>query len=171
MQRLRTYIVLAVALVTAPAIARIPAPPPLAAHSPAPALAPPPYQVGIASWYGQWFQGKETTSGERFDMYALTAAHRYLPFGTRVRVTNLLNKRSVVLRINDRGPVPSGRIIDLSYAAARVLHSCGDGLVPVRLDILPKALAPSAEFPQLARADAGHPHLLVWSGWKSDSKN
>ncbi|MGH9417533.1 MAG: septal ring lytic transglycosylase RlpA family protein [Terriglobales bacterium] len=95
-----------------------------------------PYQVGIASWYGPYFQGKETTSGEPFDMYAMTAAHRELPLGTRVRVTNLENDRSVILRINDRGPVPMSRIIDVSYGAAQALHFIGEGLVSVRLDVL-----------------------------------
>jgi rare lipoprotein A len=101
-------------------------------------LAPTPYQVGIASWYGPFFQGKETTSGQPFDMYGLTAAHRDLPLGTRVRVTNLLNHLAVVLKINDRGPVPASRIIDLSYAAARALHFTGEGTTPVRIDVLPR---------------------------------
>ncbi|MGH9481964.1 MAG: septal ring lytic transglycosylase RlpA family protein [Terriglobales bacterium] len=95
-----------------------------------------PYQVGIASWYGAYFQGRETTSGERFNMYAMTAAHRELPLGTRVRVTNLENGRSVVLRINDRGPVPKSRVIDVSYAAAGALRFRVEGLVPVRIEVL-----------------------------------
>lgn len=109
-------------------------------------LAPPaprfdrlPYQIGIASWYGPYFEGKETTSGEPFNMYAMTAAHRELPLGTTVRVTNLENKRSVILRINDRGPVPANRIIDVSYAAARALHFIGEGLVSVRLDVVKRS--------------------------------
>ncbi|MGH9467759.1 MAG: septal ring lytic transglycosylase RlpA family protein [Terriglobales bacterium] len=96
-----------------------------------------PYQVGIASWYGQYFQGKTTTSGHPFNMWAMTAAHRTLPLGTRVRVTNLENHLAVVLKINDRGPVPASRIIDLSYGAARALHFTGQGLTPVSIDILP----------------------------------
>lgn len=96
-----------------------------------------PYQVGMASWYGQFFQGKTTTSGVPFNMWAMTAAHRTLPLGTRVRVTNLENHLAVILRINDRGPVPESRIIDLSYGAARVLDFTGQGLTPVRIDILP----------------------------------
>ena len=96
-----------------------------------------PYQVGIASWYGSQFQGRETSSGVPFNMFGLTAAHRTLPLGTRVRVTNLLNDRSVLLTINDRGPVVPGRIIDLSYAAARVLRCRVAGLVPVRIDLAP----------------------------------
>ncbi len=76
---------------------------------------------GVASWYGLPFHGRRTASGERFDMNAFTAAHPHLPFGTRVRVHNPHNGRSVVVRINDRGPHVGGRIIDLSHAAARAL--------------------------------------------------
>nr|MDJ0983204.1 septal ring lytic transglycosylase RlpA family protein [Kiloniellales bacterium] len=75
-------------------------------------------QVGEASWYGPGFQGRKTASGVRFNMNALTAAHRSLPFGTQVRVTNVENGRTVVVTINDRGPFAGGRIIDLSKAAA-----------------------------------------------------
>ncbi len=97
-----------------------------------------PYQVGIASWYGAYFQGRETTSGTPFDMWAMTAAHRELPLGTRIRVTDLENQRSVVLLVNDRGPVPKSRILDLSMGAAIALHCKAEGLVPVRIDILPR---------------------------------
>ena len=103
-----------------------------------------PYQVGTASWYGKPFQGKETASGERYDMYRLTAAHRRLPIGTLVRVTNLKNGESVVVRINDRGPVMRSRILDMSYAAARVIHLKAMGVATVRLDILqPETVAMS----------------------------
>ena len=95
-----------------------------------------PYEVGTASWYGEFFQGKETASGEPFDMQALTAAHPTLPLGSFVRVTNLRNGRAVVVRINDRGPVVEGRIIDVSYNTARVLGFEGRGLQKVRLDIV-----------------------------------
>src|SRR5687767_1435960 len=78
--------------------------------------------VGIASYYGSAHQGRKTASGERFDMNKLTAAHRTLPFGQKVRVTNLGNQRSVIVRINDRGPFVRGRIIDLSQAAAQELR-------------------------------------------------
>jgi rare lipoprotein A len=78
-----------------------------------------PGMQGIASWYGKTFHGKKTASGERFDSNLLTAAHRTLPFGTRVRVTSLSNRKSVVVRINDRGPFAYDCIIDLSFAAAR----------------------------------------------------
>jgi len=93
-------------------------------------------QRGLASWYGERFQGKPTASGEPFDMYAFTAAHRTLAFGTRVRVTNPANGRSVVVRINDRGPWVDGRIIDLSYAAARELGIIEAGVARVELRVL-----------------------------------
>src|ERR1700739_681772 len=95
----------------------------------------PPYQVGTASWYGDYFQGKQTASGELFDMHDFTAAHPALPLGTFVQVTNLRNGRGVVVRINDRGPVVDGRIIDVSYNAARALGFKERGLQRVRLDI------------------------------------
>jgi len=93
------------------------------------------YQVGTASWYGEQFQGKQTASGELFDMRDFTAAHPKLPLGTYVKVTNLRNGKAVVVRINDRGPVVDGRIIDLSYSAARALGFKELGLQNVRLDI------------------------------------
>lgn len=94
------------------------------------------YQAGTASWYGAYFQGRETANGENYDMYDMTAAHRTLPLGTFVRVTNLENRRSVVVRINDRGPYVSGRIIDLSYNAARSLDFKDKGLQKVRIDVV-----------------------------------
>jgi rare lipoprotein A len=96
----------------------------------------PPYEVGTASWYGDYFQGKPTASGEPFDMHDFTAAHPKLPLGTFVRVTNLRNGKVAVVRINDRGPVVDGRIIDVSYNAARALGFKERGLQKVRLDIL-----------------------------------
>jgi len=93
-------------------------------------------QYGMASWYGRDFQGRPTASGEIFDMYGYTAAHRSLPFGTRVRVTNEANGRSVVVRINDRGPWVEGRILDLSYAAAKQLGMLEAGVIRVRLEVL-----------------------------------
>jgi len=95
------------------------------------------YQVGTASWYGEQFQGKPTASGEPYDMRDLTAAHPSLPLGTLVKVTNLRNGRAVVVRINDRGPVVDGRIIDLSYNAACALGFEERGLQRVRLDLQP----------------------------------
>jgi rare lipoprotein A len=103
-----------------------------------------PYQVGTASWYGEPFEGKPTASGEPYDMYDMTAAHLTLPIGSYVRVTNLRNGRSVVVRVNDRGPVVPGRIIDLSYGAAEAIHMKGYGLQRVRLDLLNPKQAKSA---------------------------
>lgn len=91
---------------------------------------------GKASWYGPGFHGKRTASGERFNENAYTAAHRSLPFGTRVRVTNLRNGRMVDVRINDRGPFVRGRIIDLSRAAASEIGMIRDGVVPVEVHVL-----------------------------------
>lgn len=93
-------------------------------------------QTGIASFYAQGHDGRRTASGERFDMRDLTAAHRTLPFGTRVRVTNLGNGREVLVRINDRGPFARGRILDVSYAAARRLGFVGAGVARVKLEVL-----------------------------------
>ena len=84
-----------------------------------------PIQSGGASWYGPGFHGKKTASGERFNTHALTAAHRSLPFGSRVQVTNERTGRSVVVRINDRGPFAGGRVIDLSKAAAHAVGISG----------------------------------------------
>lgn len=95
-----------------------------------------PYQVGTASWYGEDFEGKPTASGEPYNMYDLTAAHPTLPLGTYVRVTNLRNRRTVVVRINDRGPIVPGRIIDVSYSTARVLKFDAQGIQRVRLDVV-----------------------------------
>jgi rare lipoprotein A len=95
-----------------------------------------PYQIGTASWYGEYFVGKPTASGEDFDMYDMTAAHPTLPLGSYVRVTNLRNGRAVIVKVNDRGPVVPGRIIDLSYGAARVLQFEQRGLQRVRLDLV-----------------------------------
>ncbi|WP_027882407.1 septal ring lytic transglycosylase RlpA family protein [Meiothermus rufus] len=104
--------------------------------APLEAKTPPLGLQGRASWYGGRFHGRRTASGERFNKFHLTAAHRTLPFGTRVRVTNLHNGRSVVVRINDRGPYSQGRILDLSYAAARQLGILRQGVAQVRLEIL-----------------------------------
>jgi rare lipoprotein A len=96
-----------------------------------------PYQIGKASWYGKQFHGRTTASGEPYDMFQFTAAHRQIPLGTWVKVTNLHNGRWVMVRVNDRGPVPETRIIDLSYGAAEMLFDAKDrGLLKVRLDIV-----------------------------------
>ena len=98
---------------------------------------PPAYDtVGMASFYGKKFHGRKTANGERFNMNAMTAAHKRLAFGTMVRVTHVQNGRSVVVRINDRGPFSKGRIIDLSYAAAKKLGMISQGVAKVRLRIL-----------------------------------
>src|ERR1700684_1262244 len=95
-----------------------------------------PYQIGTASWYGEFFDGKPTASGEDYDMYDMTAAHPTLPLGSYVKVTNLHNGRAVVVKVNDRGPIVQGRIIDLSYGAAKVLEFKDHGLQKVRLDLV-----------------------------------
>ncbi|ATS18408.1 hypothetical protein BRW62_06185 [Parathermosynechococcus lividus PCC 6715] len=92
--------------------------------------------TGMASWYGPGFHGARTANGERFNQDAMTAAHKTLPFGTRVRVTNLHNGRSVIVRINDRGPFTPGREIDLSRGAAAAIGLIGAGVGPVRIDVL-----------------------------------
>lgn len=123
--------------------AEIPPPPRAPTTRPTPPPTPPATSgmTGQASWYGQAHHGKKTASGEPYDRTQLTAAHRTLPLGTRVRVTNVENDRSVVVRINDRGPFKPGRIIDLSQAAARAIGALGDGVVTVRLEVLEDAAA------------------------------
>ena len=91
---------------------------------------------GIASWYGTVFNGRKTANGETYNMYDLTACHPWLPFGSMVRVVNLRNKRSVVVRITDRSDLVNGRMIDLSYAAAEQLHMTQSGLARVSLEVL-----------------------------------
>jgi len=93
-------------------------------------------QQGRVSWYGPGFHGRVTANGEVFDTHALTMAHRSLAFGSEVRVTNLTNGRTVVVRVNDRGPYVRGRIADLSQAAARELGFVDDGVVPARIEVL-----------------------------------
>lgn len=90
----------------------------------------------MASWYGKKFHGRPTSSGEIFDMNKLTAAHKELPLGTRVRVTNLKNRKSVIVKVNDRGPFVKGRIIDLAYGAAKVIGMVEDGVARVRVEIV-----------------------------------
>lgn len=93
-------------------------------------------QVGMASWYGKKYHGRPTSSGEIFDMYKLTAAHKELLLGTRVRITNLKNRKSVIVKVNDRGPFVKGRIIDLSYGAAKKIGMVEDGVARVRIEIV-----------------------------------
>lgn len=92
--------------------------------------------IGLSSWYGEDFHGKKTANGEIFDMYALTAAHRTLPLGTLIRVTNLENNRSVVVKVNDRGPYVEGRILDLSYGAAKALGFENMGIAKVHIQVI-----------------------------------
>jgi peptidoglycan lytic transglycosylase len=101
-----------------------------------PAAPPGTVERGEASWYGERHQGRRTANGELYDMYQLTAAHPALPLGTKVLVTNLQNGRSVEVRVNDRGPTIAGRIIDLSYAAARRLGAIAAGTIPVSVRVL-----------------------------------
>jgi rare lipoprotein A len=97
-------------------------------------------EVGIASWYGYPFHGRPAADGEIYNMYDMTAAHKTLPFGTEVRVHNLDNGQAAVVRINDRGPFVEGRIIDLSYAAAKAMGMVGPGIARVLLEILNPAV-------------------------------
>ena len=107
-------------------------------------------QEGIASWYGADFHGRKTSNGEIYDMYAMTAAHKTLPMGTLVRVRNLANQREIDVRINDRGPFVRGRIIDLSYTAARKIDIVGPGTAPVAVTALGAAgLPPTASMPSM----------------------
>lgn len=98
-----------------------------------------PVQIGIASWYGKQHQGLKTANGEIFDPFAITAAHRSLPFNTLVRVTELKSGNSLLVRINDRGPGVRGRIIDLSDTAAALLGIRGSGLAKVRVEVVGRA--------------------------------
>lgn len=124
---------------------------------------------GQASWYGPGFHGRRTASGERYDMYALTAAHKTLPFGTLVRVRSLVTGREVEVRINDRGPFSAGRVIDVSQAAAAALGMLGMGVKDVLL-LVPESIEPVAQTlptprkngrqtarPKLRRASPGRP--------------
>ena len=115
-------------------------------------------RVGVASWYGDRFHGRPTAQGEPFDMLAMTAAHKTLPLGSRVRVTDLRSGRSIEVRINDRGPFIDGRIIDLSWAAARELRlgRSGKGRNAVRVDYLgPAARRPDTRPAEAVEAERG----------------
>ena len=124
---------------SAPAVipkSRIPAAPAAAGYS----------EEGNASWYGNPFHGRRSSNGEVYDMNKMTAAHRTLPFDTMVRVTNLNNGKSTVVRITDRGPFVGNRIIDLSRAAAAEIGSIGPGIVPVRIEVLTPGVDPTSGF-------------------------
>lgn len=128
--------------------ATLPAPPTPSAtlHAPRASSTPPQIpaaETGLASWYGHPYHGRAAANGEIYDMEKLTAAHRTLPFGSWVRVTNVTNAKSVDVRITDRGPFVDGRVIDLSHAAAEAIDMIGPGLAQVRLDILSAPSTPS----------------------------
>ena len=140
-------------------------------------------EVGVASWYGSDFHGKKTANGQTYNMYGLSAAHKTLPLGTRVRVTRLSNNASVVLVINDRGPFVSGRILDLSYGAAKELDMVHAGVAKVRISAIGSApsrtvtaKASTAKryhvrvgaFAQRANAEYAH-RRLVAQGYKQAS--
>lgn len=112
------------------------APVQVAPKAPAQSNASTVYQEGVASWYGERFHGRKTSSGEAYNMYELTAAHKTLPFGTKVKVTALYNGKSVTVRINDRGPFIEGRVIDLSKAAADQIGLTSKGLGKVKLEVI-----------------------------------
>ena len=95
-------------------------------------------QIGRGSWYGKKFQGKLTANGEHYNMYDFTAAHRTFPFNSMVKVTNIKNGRSVIVRVNDRGPYHGGRIIDLSYLAAKKLGYLKKGVAKLKIQLLYK---------------------------------
>ena len=166
------------------------------ARAPAPAPVPPPghpkpYKVlgnwyqplphardfverGDASWYGREFHGRKTSSGETYDMYAITAAHKTLPLGTYVRVHNLQNERKLTVKINDRGPFVRGRIIDLSYTAARELGVVGPGTAPVEIVALGAAVespVPEAAGPTYVPLDYYQGNFTIQVGAFSDRGN
>ena len=125
------------------------------------------YATGLASWYGRKFHGRLTSSGEPFDMFALTGAHRSLPIPAYVRVTNLDNGRVSVVRVNDRGPFHSDRIIDLSYAAAVKLGFAEHGTARVRVEVLeeaPRYVLQAGAFRNLAAADSLRDNLTRLTG-------
>lgn len=113
--------------------------------------------VGIASWYGTKFHAKRTSSGERYNMLSMTAAHKSLPLPTYVEVTNLKNHRKIIVKVNDRGPFKSNRIIDLSYVAAKKLHMLGPGTALVRVKAIdPRTYGKPLRF---ANNTAAHSHF------------
>jgi len=121
-------------------------------------------QNGVASWYGREFHGKKTSNGEIYDMHAMTAAHKTLPLGTYVRVHNLENNRSAVVRINDRGPFVHGRIIDLSYAAADDIGIVDSGTARVEVVALGKPASTGGTTPAYAAEDYSHGNFTFQVG-------
>jgi rare lipoprotein A len=116
-------------------------------------------ETGIASWYGKDFHGRKTSNGETYDMYAMTAAHKTLPMNVQLKVTNRDNGRSTVVRVNDRGPFVKGRIVDLSYSAAKELGVVGPGTAPVHIEALgyldDANTGATPQYRQLASYDVG----------------
>ena len=129
-------------------------------------------QEGLASWYGTKFHGRDTSSGEPFDIYKLTAAHRHLPLPTYVRVTNLSNNKQTIVKVNDRGPFHGDRIIDLSYAAAVKLGFHDKGTSRVRIEVVNPIEVPenyivqAGAFREFARADKSHKELQELTGFR-----
>lgn len=121
-------------------------------------------EEGHASWYGPGFHGKATASGEKYNQYAMTAAHKILPLGSRVRVTHLGNGRSAIVRINDRGPFVDNRVIDLSRAAATRLEMIGAGTAKVRVQSL-------GELPEITPSGALEGKFYVQAGAFGDKEN
>jgi len=122
----------------APAPATAPAPEAAAPATPATAAAPAGTESGRIAWYGKKFKGRKTASGERYNPNAMTMAHKSLPFGTKVKVTNPANGHSVVLRVNDRGPTQADRVGDVSHAAARKLGMTKAGVIDAQLEVVHK---------------------------------
>lgn len=129
-------------------------------------------QEGTASWYGTKFHGRETSSGEVYDIYRLTAAHKHLPLPTYVRVTNLANGKNTVVKVNDRGPFVDDRIIDLSYAAAVKLGFHSQGTSRVKIEVLEEIetaqmfIVQAGAFSEFERADRSHRELQELTGFK-----
>ena len=126
-------------------------------------------EYGRASWYGPYFHGRTTASGERFRMGALTAAHRYAPLGTHAVVTNLHNGNTVRVRINDRGPYVRGRVVDVSYGAARSLGMVHRGVIPVKVEFL-SGTEPAEETPLTVAIPEPPPTFVVQAGAFSDQE-
>ncbi len=122
---------------------------------------------GNASWYGEKFHGRTTANGERFDMHAFTAAHKSLPFNTHIRVTDLESGRSLVLRVNDRGPYARGRVLDVSKAAAKELGFLHRGVTRVRVEILDGPAPPDAPTQATTEAPQADAGLLVIEDFSS----
>jgi rare lipoprotein A len=121
------------------------------------------FQSGVASWYGRDFHGKKTSSGEVYDMNAMTAAHKTLPLGVYVKVYNRDNGREAIVRVNDRGPFVKGRIIDLSYAAAKKLGVDAAGTAPVRIEALGYSAGGKGGYKEPATYDSGNYTIQVGS--------